>query len=149
MLKEGDSAPDFSLPASDNSNITLSQFSEKTVILFFYPRDNTPGCTKEACEFRDNFNLYEGCVILGISKDSIKSHNSFISKYNLPFLLLSDQDKKVLDLYGVWKEKTMYGKTSMGVERSTFIIDPDGKIKRIFRKVKVEGHSKGVIDNIT
>ncbi len=148
MLKEGDSAPNFSLFASDDSKISLDQFKGKTVILFFYPRDNTPGCTKEACNFRDDFNLYKNSVIIGISKDSIKSHKNFISKYNLPFLLLSDPDKEVLELYGVWKEKAMYGKRFMGVERSTFIIDPDGKIKKIFRKVKVDKHSKEVIDNI-
>jgi len=150
MLQEGQDAPDFTLQASDGNDVSLSQFKGQTVILYFYPRDNTSGCTKQACSFRDDMNLYteKAAIILGVSKDSIKSHNNFIEKHNLPFILLSDPEKEVLQLYGVWQEKTMYGKKAMGVVRSTFVIDPEGKIKKIFSKVKVDGHSEKVLESI-
>ncbi|MDH4128244.1 MAG: thioredoxin-dependent thiol peroxidase [Spirochaetota bacterium] len=148
MIEEGKPAPDFSLTASNNETVTLSQFKSKNVILYFYPKDNTPGCTREALSFRDDYKHYteKNTVILGISKDSIKSHCNFIEKHNLPFLLLTDPDAKVCELYDVIKEKVNFGKRYLGIERSTFIIDPDGKIKKIFRKVKVDSHSKQILE---
>ncbi|MDI3478214.1 MAG: thioredoxin-dependent peroxiredoxin [Thermoanaerobacterium sp.] len=153
MIELEKEAPDFTLKSSDGNDVSLSDFKGKKVVLYFYPKDNTPGCTKEACQFRDNINTVENkeAVILGVSLDDIESHKKFIEKFNLPFILLSDPDAIVSTEYGVYKEKNMYGKKKMGIERSTFIIDKKGIVKKIFRKVKVDGHVDEileVLDNI-
>jgi thioredoxin-dependent peroxiredoxin len=147
-LGEGSTAPDFKLPSSSGKDVRLSDFRGRNVVLYFYPKDDTSGCTAEACSFRDNLPRFDkvNAVILGVSKDSIDSHHGFIKKYGLNFTLLSDEDKKVNELYGTWKEKNMYGKKYWGTERSTFVIDEQGKIKKIFRKVKVEGHEREVLE---
>lgn len=148
MVEEGKKAPDFILPDQNGKKVKLSDLKGKYVVLYFYPKDDTPGCTKEACNFRDSFPKFDktDAVILGISPDSVASHKKFAEKYKLPFQLLADEDKKVVEKYGVWKEKSMYGKKYMGVERTTFIIDPEGKIKKIFPKVKVDNHHKEVLE---
>ncbi len=150
MLKEGDKAPDFKLTADDDSVVSLKDFKGKTVVLYFYPKDNTSGCTKEASGFKEALDAFEekDTVILGVSKDSVKSHKKFKEKLELPFLLLSDEELNVCNAYDVWKEKTVCGRTSMGIERSTFVIDPKGKIKKIFPKVKVAGHVEDVLKEI-
>jgi peroxiredoxin Q/BCP len=150
MLKEGDKAPDFSLPDQSGNIVSLKDFAGKTVIVYFYPKDNTPGCTKEACSFRDEYTQYEekGAVVLGISKDSQKSHTSFISKYDLPFSLLSDTEGEVIQAFGAWGEKSMYGKTYEGIIRSTFVIDGSGTIKKVFDKVKTASHGVDVLEVI-
>jgi len=150
MLKIGDKAPEFSLPSSDRSTSSLKDFKGKKVVLYFYPKDDTSGCTKEACSFRDNLARVrkKGAVILGISADSIHSHGKFIEKYDLTFPLLSDESKETIKAYGVWKEKSMYGRKYMGIERTTFIIDEKGKIAHIFPKVKVEGHTDEVLQKL-
>ncbi len=142
MLTEGQLAPDFVVKDDTGKDVKLSDFKGKKVILYFYPKDNTSGCTKEACDFRDSINLFEknNTVVLGVSVDSESSHKKFKDKYNLPFTLLSDVDKNVVQLYGVWKEKSMYGKKYMGTERTTFVINEEGKIVKIYNKVKVPGH---------
>lgn len=142
ILEEGMKAPDFTLMGSDEKEHSLSDYLGRKVILYFYPRDNTPGCSREAEAFRDAFETLDAknTVILGISRDTIASHNKFIAKYNLPFVLLSDRDETVCKLYDVLKEKTMYGRTSIGVERSTFLINEEGVLTKIYRKVKVAGH---------
>jgi peroxiredoxin Q/BCP len=147
VVEVGKMAPEFTLPASNGSKVSLAEYKGKQVVLYFYPKDDTPGCTSEACSFRDNWKRIEatGAVVLGVSRDSLASHGKFIDKYDLPFVLLSDEKGEVSGKYGVIKEKTMYGKKVMGVERSTFIIDADGKVKRIFRGVKVEGHVDEVL----
>ena len=148
MLKAGDKAPDFKLANDKGEEVTLSQFKgKKDVILYFYPKDNTPGCTTEACSFRDHspkFNV-KNAVVLGISPDSVKSHQGFIEKQKLNFNLLSDPDNKVAEAYGAWGEKSMYGKKYMGILRTTFVISKDGKIKKVFEKVKPEGHAEEVL----
>lgn len=146
-LKEGDVAPDFELPATGGGKVKLSALRGKSVVLYFYPADDTPGCTKEACSFRDNLPKFGkmDAVVLGVSSDSLDSHKKFADKYSLNFTLLSDEDKKVHGLYGTWKEKNMYGKTYWGTERSTFVIDAQGRIKKIFRRVKVDGHDAEVL----
>lgn len=148
MPEVGKKAPDFILPDQDGKNVSLKDFKGKKIILYFYPKDNTSGCTKEACSFRDDFPKFKktDAVILGVSPDSVSSHKKFAEKFNLPFTLLSDEEKKVLELYNVWKEKSMYGKKYMGVERTTYIIDETGKIKKIFNKVKVDGHNLEVME---
>ena len=150
MLETGKKAPDFTLPDQDDKKISLKDFIGKKVVLYFYPKDNTSGCTKEACNFRDDFPKFKksDAVIIGISPDSSASHKKFIEKYNLPFTLLSNEDKKVLEKYEVWKEKSMYGRKYMGVERTTYIIDEKGKIKKIFNKVKVDGHNQEVMEEL-
>ena len=142
ILEEGMKAPNFTLMGSDEKEHQLSDYLGKKVILYFYPRDNTPGCSKEAEAFRDAFEELEtqNAVILGISRDTIASHNKFITKYSLPFILLSDRDETVCKLYDVLKEKTMCGRTGIGVERSTFLINEEGILTKIYRKVKVAGH---------
>jgi peroxiredoxin Q/BCP len=146
-LAERDPAPDFELPSSSGKNVSLRSFRGKQVVLYFYPQDDTPGCTREACSFRDNLPRFDGldAVILGVSKDSLESHARFISKYSLNFTLLSDEKLVAHKLYDTWKQKTNYGRTYMGTERSTFVIDSEGRIKRIFRKVKVDGHDAEVL----
>ncbi|MGH2582130.1 MAG: thioredoxin-dependent thiol peroxidase [Anaerolineales bacterium] len=146
-LKIGQPAPDFTLPDETGKKHKLSDYRGKTVVLYFYPKDDTPGCTKEACNFRDDYMKYKamGAQILGVSPDSVKSHEKFKNKYSLPYPLLADEGHKVCDLYGVWGEKNMYGRKYFGVIRSTFIIDPEGKIAEIFDKVKVPDHSVNVL----
>ena len=148
MPEEGKKAPDFKLTDQNEKTISLSDYKGKNVILYFYPKDDTSGCTKEACSFRDDFPKFKkvDAVILGVSPDSVESHKKFAKKYNLNFSLLADEDKEVIKKYDVWKEKSMYGRKYMGVERTTYIIDPEGKIKRVFRKVKVDGHNKEVME---
>jgi peroxiredoxin Q/BCP len=150
-LAIGDKAPDFTLPSSSGKSIKLSDLKGKNVVLYFYPKDDTPGCTKEACAFRDNLPRFGemDAVILGVSKDSLDSHDGFIKKYGLNFTLLSDEDLKVNNLYGTWVEKENYGRKYWGTERSTFVIDRDGRIKKIFRKVKVDGHEKEVLEALS
>ncbi|EQB63706.1 MAG: hypothetical protein RBG1_1C00001G1285 [candidate division Zixibacteria bacterium RBG-1] len=147
-LKEGDVAPDFSLSSSLGKNISLKDYRGKKVILYFYPKDDTPGCTKEACSFRDELKKFEkaNAVILGVSSDNLDSHQKFIDRYNLSFPLLSDTDTKVSQTYGTYKLKNMYGKEYWGIERTTFLIDERGKIEKIFPKVKVEGHSEELLE---
>ncbi len=147
MVTEGDPAPDFRLPADDGRTYSLKDLRGQKVVLYFYPKDDTPGCTKEACSFRDNLARVtsKGAIVLGVSKDDLDSHAKFRKKYSLTFPLLSDTEGKVLDAYGVWKEKSLYGKTFMGVERTTYVIDENGRIKRIFPRVKVEGHTDEVL----
>ena len=147
MIEEGKKAPAFTLPDSDGNKVSLKDFKGKKVVLYFYPKDNTSGCTKEACSFRDNLPDFKklDAVILGVSPDSQKSHQKFRDKYELPFTLLSDEDKTVLEKYGVWQEKKMYGKSYMGVVRTTYVIDEDGKILKVFPKVKVDGHTEEVL----
>lgn len=143
MPEAGSTAPAFNLPAYPEGKIKLSQFKgEKNVVLYFYPRDNTPGCTTEACDFRDNIARIQSAdtVVLGISTDDVKSHEKFATKFELPFPLLADEDHAICEKYGVWVEKNMYGKVSMGVQRATFLIDKQGKIARVWPKVKVDGH---------
>jgi len=148
MLKVGDKAPDFTLKSDHDKEVSLKDFLGKSdVVLYFYPKDNTPGCTKEACSFRDNIQPIQAknAVVLGISPDSVKSHQSFVKKQNLNFTLLSDPDNKVAEAYGAWGEKSMYGKKYMGILRSTFVIGKDGNIKHVFEKVKPDGHAEEVI----
>ena len=141
-MQIGDKAPDFSLPDQNGQTVSLKSLKGKQVVLYFYPKDDTPGCTKEACGFRDSLKAIEkiNTVVLGVSMDNAASHHKFIKKYSLPFPLLCDEDGTVSKAYGVYKLKNMYGKTYWGIERSTFIIDETGKLKAIFRKVKVDGH---------
>lgn len=147
MLKEGDAAPDFATRDERGQPIKLSDFRGQRVVLYFYPKDDTPGCTKEACSFRDNFQDFTdaGIRVLGVSLDAEDSHQAFISKYNLPFTLLSDTDHSVSDAYGVYGEQTWGDKKYMGVSRKTFLIDEEGKIKKVFDKVNVEQHADEVI----
>ena len=147
-LKVGDKAPSFKLKNQDSKTISLSDLKGQPIVLYFYPKDDTPGCTKEACNFRDEFPKFGKmkAEIIGVSIDSVESHKKFAKKYKLPFNLLSDEKKEVVEKYGVWKEKNMYGKKYMGIERTTFIIDPSGKISKIFLKVKVENHNQEVME---
>ncbi|MCY2934312.1 MAG: thioredoxin-dependent thiol peroxidase [Planctomycetota bacterium] len=146
----GETAPPISALDQSGKTVNLSDFLGKTVVLYFYPKDDTPGCTKEACGFRDDYASFtnKGVVILGVSPDDTAKHKKFVDKYNLPFSLLADPEKVICQAYGVWKEKSMYGRTSMGVERTTFVISPEGKIDKIFAKVKVEGHISKVLDSV-
>lgn len=149
-LKVGDTAPEFTLPTASGKGISLRDFRGKKVVLYFYPKDNTPGCTKEACDFRDNLARVKnkGAIVLGISADSVKSHQKFVERFDLSFPLLSDEDKKVVKAYGVWKQKMFMGKKFMGIERTTFIIDEEGAIAHIFPKVKVLGHVDEVLKQL-
>jgi peroxiredoxin Q/BCP len=148
VVEEGSQAPDFELKSDTGETLKLSQFRGRPVVLYFYPRDDTPGCTKEACAFRDSYDEYlaRDAVILGVSRDGEESHQKFKQKYDLPFTLLSDPDHAVADAYGVWAEKSMYGRKSMGIVRSTFVIAPDGTIARAMRGIKVPGHSDKVLE---
>lgn len=149
-LSIGDIAPDFTLPTDDGKSITLSKLQGKKVIVYFYPKDETPGCTTEACSFRDAKPTFDqkNTVIIGISKDSIKSHQKFKEKEKLNFILASDESGEVCEKYGVWGEKSMYGRKYFGIERSTFLIDEKGKITKIWRKVSVSGHINEVLKGI-
>ena len=151
MVDVGDAAPDFTLPTDGDGEVTLSSLRGKPVVLYFYPKDDTSGCTKEACAFRDLHPDFQkiDAVILGASKDSVKKHDKFKEKYELPFTLISDEDGKMLEDYGVWVEKSMYGKKYMGIERATYLIDKDGKIAQIWRKVKVPGHADAVLKAVS
>ena|SRR5437879_879955 len=146
-LKEGDPAPNFIATTDDCRQVSLSDFQGKHVILYFYPRDDTPGCTKEACAFRDEFAAFndKGAVVLGVSTDSQKSHTKFVEKYKLPFTLLVDEDKKIVEAYGVWGQKSFLGRKYVGTYRVTFLIGPDGKIKKIWPAVKPAVHAKEVL----
>jgi thioredoxin-dependent peroxiredoxin len=150
-LSVGAAAPDFSLPTGDGKTISLADLKGKTVVLYFYPKDNTSGCTREACDFRDSLSAIKkkGAVVLGVSPDSPASHEKFAAKFDLTFPLVSDEKKQLVKKYGVWKEKSMYGKKYMGIERTTFVIGPDGKITHIFPKVKVDGHVGEVLEAIS
>jgi thioredoxin-dependent peroxiredoxin len=146
-LKVGDKAPDFTLPTDGGGKVSLKDLKGKKLVLYFYPKDDTPGCTTEACGFRDalpDFSKVKAAVV-GISKDSAASHDKFKTKFKLPFPLASDEDGKVCEAYGTWVEKSMYGKTYMGIERSTFLIDETGVIRNIWRKVKADGHAAEVL----
>jgi peroxiredoxin Q/BCP len=149
-LIEGQKAPEFKAKDQNGKNISLSDFSGKDVILYFYPKDDTPGCTAEACSFRDNYQslLQEGFEVLGVSTDDEKSHQKFITKYSLPFPLIADTDKEIVEAYGVWVEKNMYGKKYMGIARKTFIIDKNGLIRKIIDKVDTKNSSGQVLDAI-
>ncbi len=147
QLHTGDKAPDFTLPTNGGGSVTLSKLKGQNVVVYFYPKDDTPGCTIEAKEFRDLLGEYEksNTVIIGISKDSVASHDKFIEKFCLPFMLGSDEDCATCTAYGVWVEKSMYGKKYMGIDRVTFLIGKDGKIAHIWPKVKPEGHAAEVL----
>jgi len=149
-FQPGDAVPDFTLPAANGEPVTLSQFRSRKVVLYFYPKDMTPTCTQEACDFRDVHPRLAsaGAVVIGISPDEPSSHARFREKHDLPFLLLSDPDHKVCEQYGVWKPKKMYGREYMGVERSTFLIDEQGRLIREWRKVRVKGHADGVLQTL-
>lgn len=142
MPQVGKTAPAFTLPAIPDGTVKLSQFKGKNVVLYFYPRDNTPGCTQEACDFRDNPAAFQNkdTVVLGISPDSVASHQKFADKFELPFPLLSDEDHAVAEKYGVWVEKKQYGRTYMGIQRATFLIDKQGKVAAVWPRVRVKGH---------
>jgi len=146
-LQEGDNAPGFSAPTNGGGRASLADFKGKHVVLYFYPRDDTPGCTKEACAFRDHFAAFEqrGAVVLGVSIDPVKAHDKFVAKFNLPFPLLADQDKKIANDYGVWGPKSFMGRQYEGIHRVTFLIGPDGKIKKIWPRVKPEKHAAEVL----
>ena len=149
MVKEGKKAPDFSGKNQDGKPVKLSSFkTKKNIVLYFYPKDMTPGCTTEACDFKDQFKKFKNTIIIGISADSSERHRKFIDKYNLPFELIADEDKKICEKYGVWQEKKLYGKTYMGIVRSTFIIDKIGIVQKIFTKVKVKGHVDEVLESL-
>lgn len=147
-VNEGDKAPAFSMPTDGGGTVSLKGLKGRPVILYFYPKDSTPGCTKEACAFRDlmpDFSKIDA-EIIGVSKDSVKRHDNFKSKNELPFTLASDEDGDVCETYGVWVEKSMYGRKFMGIERATFLIDGKGKVRKVWRKVKVAGHAEEVLE---
>jgi peroxiredoxin Q/BCP len=149
-LRVGDLAPDFTLPDQTGEKRQLSDFRGRWVVLYFYPRDNTPGCTKEACGFRDLFPKFQRrkVAVLGVSTDSVRSHQKFAEKYALPFPLLADEEKTVVRAYGVWGEKTFMGRRTMGTHRISFLIDPDGRIAKIYEKVKPETHAEEVLRDL-
>ncbi|TCD03854.1 thioredoxin-dependent thiol peroxidase [Pedobacter psychroterrae] len=147
-LKAGQKAPEFTVNDQNGNTVTLSEFAGKKVVLYFYPKDDTPGCTAEACNFRDNYQglTAQGIVVLGVSVDDEKSHQKFITKHNLPFPLLADTDKKIVEAYGIWGEKNMYGKKYMGISRKTFLIDENGVISHIIEKVDTANSTAQVLD---
>ena len=147
MVEEGQPAPDFTLESDEGEQVSLSQFRGKPVVLYFYPRDDTPGCTAQARGFRDDWDEYQrrGAVVLGVSPDDVDSHVRFRQKYELPFTLLADPDHRVAELYGAWGAKTLYGRKSVGLIRSTFVIDPDGTIATAMRNVRAQGNSEKVL----
>jgi thioredoxin-dependent peroxiredoxin len=146
-IEEGETAPDFTLPADDGSTVRLSQFRGRPVVLYFYPQDDTPGCTKEACAFRDRSAELKakGAVVLGVSPDDAASHGRFRDKYGLNFPLLADAGHRVAERYGAWREKNLYGRVSMGIQRSTFLIDRDGTVRKVWKRVAVDGHDQAVL----
>jgi len=147
-LEIGQKAPSFTCTDQDGNTINLGDFAGKKVVLYFYPKDNTPGCTKQACNLRDNYQLLldKGYVVLGVSADTAKKHQNFIAKYELPFPLLVDTEKEIIEQYGVWVEKSMYGKKYMGIARTTFIIDEEGNIEEIISKVKTDTHTEQILN---
>lgn len=149
-IQVGNTAPEFTLPDQDGIPHALSEYRGKWVLLYFYPKDDTPGCTKEACAIRDDFNNFEqiSAVVLGVSTDSVKSHKKFAEKYELPFTLLADEDKKVVEAYGVWGEKKFMGREYLGTMRMSFLIDPEGKIAKVYEKVKPEVHAQEVLADL-
>ena len=151
MLEVGQKAPQFTLIDKDNKEVSLSDFLGKKVVVYFYPKDNTPGCTRQACAFAENYKRFEekGVVVIGISKDSVASHVKFAEKYNLPFILLSDKELIAINAYGVWQEKKMCGKVSMGVVRTTFVIDENGNIERIMPKVKPDTNAAEILEYLS
>ena len=151
MLEIGMKAPDFTLNDKDGNAVTLSDFKGRKVVLYFYPKDNTPGCTRQACAFAAAYEGFKAkdVVVIGISKDSVTSHQKFAQKYNLPFILLSDPELQAIDVYGVWQEKKLYGKVSMGVVRTTFLIDENGLIEKIMPKVKPDTNASEILQYIT
>jgi peroxiredoxin Q/BCP len=151
LVVEGEEAPNFTLKSDERRDISLSDYRGKNVVLYFYPKDGTPGCTNEAKAFRDAIKDFEkeNALILGVSKDSVESHQKFKRKHNLPFTLLSDPEGEVLSLYSVWKQKSMFGKTFMGIERTTFLLDEEGVVRKIYRKVRVKGHAQACLLNLT
>lgn len=146
-LSEGDKAPDFTAPTNGGGTVSLKDFKGKYLVLYFYPKDDTPGCTKEACGFRDAYRDFEkaGAVVLGVSTDSVKKHDKFVEKFQLPFPLLADEDKTIVEAYGVWGKKKFMGREYMGTNRVTFLIDPKGRIKKIWPTVKPEEHAAEVL----
>jgi peroxiredoxin Q/BCP len=150
-VKPGQKAPDFTVKDESGKTVKLSDFKGRKVVLYFYPKDDTPGCTKEACNFRDGMDTLrkQGAAVLGVSADSVESHKKFKEKFDLNFPLLADTDRKIIEDYGVWKEKSMYGRTYMGIERTTFIIGKDGKITHVFPKVKVGEHFDEVMQALS
>ena len=149
-LKVGQKAPEFCLPTDEGKELALSEFRGKKVVLYFYPKDNTPGCTRESCAFRDGLAQLKrkGTVVLGVSPDSVSSHQKFKKDHGLNFPLISDAEKKLVQSYGVWKEKPLYGRKYMGIERTTFLIDEQGKIEKIWPKVQVDGHFEEVLSSL-
>lgn len=147
-IEEGEPAPNFKLSSDDGSTVELRSLRGKPVVLYFYPRDDTPGCTVEACSFRDQQSelARQGAVVLGVSPDDLESHGRFRRKFQLNFPLLADTDHRVAEQYGAWREKVRYGKRAMGIQRSTFLIDPKGTVRKVWRQVKVEGHDKEVLE---
>ena len=147
MLEVGTKAPDFTLPDQNGRPVSLSDFRGKKVVLYFYPKDNTPGCTRQACAFAASYEAFQklDVAVIGISKDSVSSHLKFVQKYNLPFLLLADPDRTAIEAYGVWQEKKLYGKTSMGVVRTTYLIDEQGMIEKIMPKVKPDTNAAEIL----
>jgi peroxiredoxin Q/BCP len=150
MVAEGEPAPDFELVSDSGERVRLAELRGKPVVLYFYPKDDTPGCTTEACEFRDAYDVFRerGAEVIGVSPDPEASHRRFKDKYELPFTLLSDPDHEAAEAYGVWREKRMYGKTRMGIQRSTFVIDPDGTIAKAMRGIRPAGHAEKVLETL-
>jgi peroxiredoxin Q/BCP len=150
MPKAGDKAPDFSALTDSGEEVSLKDFRGKKVVLYFYPKDDTPGCTQEACDFRDSIQKFQkkNVVVLGVSPDSVKSHEKFKAKFELPFPLLSDPDHAIAEAYGAWQEKSMYGKKYMGIQRSTFVIDEKGKVAEVYEKVKVSDHIADLLTKV-
>ena len=150
MIEQGRPAPDFELQSDEGETVRLSDFRGRPVVLYFYPKDDTPGCTTEACEFRDAYDVFRerGAEVLGVSPDDVASHGKFKSKYGLPFTLLADPDHQVAEKYGVWTERTRYGKKYMGINRSTFIIDRDGNVAQAMMGIKPAGHASTVLDSL-
>jgi peroxiredoxin Q/BCP len=150
VIEQGRPAPDFELESDTGETITLSDLRGRPVVLYFYPKDDTPGCTTEACEFRDAYDVFreQGAEVLGVSPDDVASHDKFKTKYGLPFTLLADPEHKVAEDYGVWSERNRYGKKSMGINRSTFIIDPDGNVARAMMGIKPAGHASAVLSSL-
>lgn len=147
MLEAGMKAPDFTLEDKDGNLVSLHDFAGKKVVVYFYPKDSTPGCTRQSCAFRNNYSEYKnlGVEVIGISKDSVKSHSNFAAKQELPFILLSDPERKAIEAFGVWQEKKMYGKVSMGVVRSTFVIDENGVVEKVYPKAKPDTNAEEIL----
>lgn len=148
MLKEGTKAPDFTLLDKNNQEVSLHDYLGKKVVVYFYPKDNTPGCTKQACAFRDAYKVYEehGIVVIGISKDGVKSHQNFSNKFDLPFILVSDPELKAIQAFDVWQEKKVFGKVGMGVVRATYVINEEGMIEKVFEKAKPDTNAADILE---